>query len=79
MNNIPSHLEREEDENQNIQHILDYWKTARNHGIEEKAVNVYFIQEYSEKLSKINKKFIINLEIQDCEKFIEKIKMFQWT
>ena len=79
MDKLPSHLEREEDENQNIQHILNYWKTARNHGIEEQPVDVYFIQENSEKLSKINKKLIINSEIEDCEKYIEKIKMFQRT
>ena len=36
-------------------------------------------QEYSEKLSKFNKKLIINLEIEECGKFIEKIKVFQRT
>ena len=59
LDKLPSHPEREEDENKNIQHILNYWKNARNHGIEERAVNVYFIQEYSEK----NKLLIWRLKI----------------
>ena len=28
----PRHPEREEDKTKNIQHILNYWKTGRNHG-----------------------------------------------
>ena len=63
LDKLPSHPVKETDENRNIQQILNYWKTARNHGIEERAVDVFFIQEYSEKLSKENKKLIINLEL----------------
>ena len=36
----------------------------------------FFIQEYSEKLSKINKKILINQDVEDCKSFIEKIKQF---
>ena len=32
---------------------MNYWKTARDHGIEERAVDVHFIQEYSKKLAKV--------------------------
>ena len=76
LDKLPSHPIKETDENRNIQQILNYWKTARNHGIEERAVDVFFIQEYSEKLSKENKKLRINLEIEDCTRFIDKIKVF---
>ena len=50
LDKLPSHPEQEEDENQNVQHILNNWKTARNHGIEELAVDVYFLKECSEKM-----------------------------
>ena len=47
--------------------------------MEERAIDVFFIQEYSEKLSKINKKILINNDVEDCKTFIEKIKKFQQT
>ena len=40
LDKFPSHPEKKVEENKNIQHILNYWKTARNHGIEENAVDV---------------------------------------
>ena len=66
---LPSLPNQEEEENRNIQSILNYWKTARNHNIEE----------YSEKLSSLHKKILIDEEIEDCKPFIEKIKKFQRT
>ena len=48
LDKLPSHPEREEDEKRNIQFILNYRKTAKNHGIEERAVDVQ---------QKINRKF----------------------
>ena len=79
LDKLQSLPEKEEDENKNIQAILNYWKTSRNHGMEERAIDVFFIQEYSEKLSKINKKILINTYVEDCKSVIGKIKQFQRT
>ena len=35
LDKLPSHPVKETDENRNIKQILNYWKTAQNHGIEE--------------------------------------------
>ena len=53
---------------------MNYWKTARNHDIEERMIDVFFIQEYSEKLSSLHTKKLIDEEIEDRKPFIEKIK-----
>jgi hypothetical protein len=45
LDKLPSLAEKEEDENKNIQAILNYWKTSRNNGMEERAIDVFFIQE----------------------------------
>jgi hypothetical protein len=46
---LPSLPEKDEIENVNIQAILNYYKTARNHGMHESAINFDFILQYSEK------------------------------
>ena len=53
---------------------MNYRKTARNHDIEERMIDVFFIQEYSEKLSSLHTKMLIDEEIDDCKPFIKKIK-----
>ena len=79
LDKLPSFPEKEEIENSNIQSILNYYKTARNHGMHESAINYDFIQFYSEKLSKINKKILIKNKVDECQEFIQMIKEFQRT
>ena len=79
LDKLPSLPNQEEEENKNIQGILNYCKTARNHDIEERMIDVFFIQECSEKLSSHHKKMLIDEEIEDCKPFIERIKKFQRT
>ena len=74
LDKLPSLPHQEEEENKNIQGILNHWKTARNHDIEERMIDVFFIQEYSEKLSNLHKKMLLDEEIEDCKPFNEKIK-----
>ena len=60
LDKLPSLPNQEEEENRNIQAILNYWKTAQNHDIEERMIDIFFIQEYSEKLSSHHKKMLID-------------------
>ena len=79
LDKMPSYPENEEVENKNIQALLTYWQTAKKHNVEKSFVDSYFIQEYSDKLSKLNKKLLITMKIEDCSSFIQQIKEFQRT
>ena len=63
----------------NMQCILNYYRTAKQHGLQEIAINFDFIQMYSGKLSKDQKKSLIDQKIETCVPFIAKIKDYQRT
>ena len=71
--------ETEEEQVKNMQCILNYYKTAKQHGLQEIAINFDFIQMYSGKLSRDQKKSLIDQKIETCMPFIAKIKDYQRT
>ena len=62
-----------------MQCILNYYKTAKQHGIKESAINLDFNQMYTGKLSRDQKKSLIDQKIETCMHFIAKIKDNQRT
>jgi hypothetical protein len=71
--------ETEEEQVKNMQSILNYYKTAKQHDLQESAINFDFIQMYSGKLSRFQKKSLIDHKIETCVPFIVKIKDYQRT
>ena len=62
-----------------MQCILNYYRTAKQHGLDETSINFDFISTYSGKLSKDQKKSLIDNKIETCKPFIAKIKDLQRT
>ena len=50
---------------------------AKQHGLHEKEFGLTFIQTYSTKLTKVQKKALNDLKIETCGPFIAKIKDYQ--
>ena len=60
-----------------MQAILNFYRSAKQHGLHEQEINSVFIQDYSNKLSEYHKMQLIDLEIRTCGPFIQKIKSYQ--
>ena len=61
----------------NMQAILNFYRSAKQHNLHEQEINSVFIQDYSNKLSEYHKMQLIDLEIRTCGPFIQKIKSYQ--
>ena len=74
LNDFP---ETEAEQVDNVQGLLNSYKTAKQHGLHESEIGYTFIQTYASKLSKIQKLELIALGIETCGPFISKIKEYQ--
>ena len=69
----------EEGQVKNMQSIINYYKISKQHDLQDTAINFDFIQTYSCKLSRDQKKFLIDNKVETCAPFIAKLKDWQRT
>ena len=77
LNKLRDHPESKSEQVDNVQCLLNYYKTAKQHNLHESEINFSFIQDYSSKLSEVQKLELIALDIDTCGPFIAKIKEYQ--
>ena len=67
----------EEGQVKNMQSLINYYKISKQHDLQDTAINFDFIQRYSCKLSRDQKKFLIDNKVETCAPFIAKLKDWQ--